>query len=57
MKRYYRRPTLEDMLGLSRSTIYRMMQDGEFPRPVKIGRRAVGWSSKEIERWISERHV
>lgn len=57
MKRYYRRPTVEDMLGLSRSTIYRMMQDGEFPRPVKIGRRAVGWSSEEIERWISERHV
>ena len=57
MKRYYRRATVEDMLGLSRSTIYRMMQDGEFPRPVKIGRRAVGWSSKEIERWIRERHV
>ena len=57
MKRYYRRPIVEDMLGLSRSTIYRMMQDGEFPRPVKIGRRAVGWSSEEIERWISERHV
>ena len=52
MKRYYRRPTVEEMLGLSRSTIYRMMQDGEFPRPVKIGRRAVGWSSEEIESWI-----
>ena len=57
MERYYRRPTVEDMLGLSRSTIYRMMQEGDFPRPVKIGRRAVGWSSEEIERWISERLV
>lgn len=57
MKRYYRRPSIEEMLGLSRSTIYRMMHDGDFPRPVKIGRRAVGWSSEEIERWISKRNV
>ena len=49
MKRYYSRPIVEDMLGLSRSTIYRMMNDGEFPRPVVLGRRAVGWRAADVE--------
>ena len=52
MKLYYRRKALEDKLGLSRSTIYRMMNHGEFPRPVRIGRRAVGWRSSDVEEWL-----
>ena len=56
MKYYYRRRDLEKKLGLSRSTIYRMMEAGSFPRPVQIGARAVGWCSKEIENWIDNRY-
>jgi len=52
MKRFYRRATLEDMLGISRSTIYRLMQNGDFPRPIKLGRRAVGWKSEDIDKWL-----
>ena len=55
MERYYRRSTLEHMLGLSRSTIYRMMNDGEFLRPVVLGRRAVGWRAVDVETWIKQR--
>ena len=55
MERYFRRSTLEDMLGLSRSTIYRMMNNGEFPRPVVLGRRAVGWRATDVETWIKQR--
>ncbi len=29
--------------GLSRSTIYRMMERDEFPKPTKLGVRAIGW--------------
>ena len=29
-----------------------MMDDGEFPRPVRIGRRAVGWRAEDIENWF-----
>ena len=36
-----RRPAVEAMTGLSRSTIYAMMAEGEFPRPLKLGKRAV----------------
>ena len=52
MKRIYRRSTLEEMLGISRSTIYRLMEDGDFPRPIRIGRRAVGWKSEDIDDWL-----
>jgi prophage regulatory protein len=38
-----RRPFVEEVTGLSRSTIYAMMSDGKFPRPYRIGRRAVAW--------------
>lgn len=52
MKRFYRRSTLEEMLGISRSTIYRLMEDGDFPRPIRLGRRAVGWKSEDIDDWL-----
>jgi prophage regulatory protein len=41
--------------GLSRSSIYSYIADGKFPQPRKIGSRAVGWDSWEIERWIDDR--
>jgi prophage regulatory protein len=52
MKQFYRRSALEDMLGISRSTIYRLMLDEEFPRHIKLGRRAVGWKSEDIDEWL-----
>lgn len=47
-----RRSQLEERLGLTCSSIYKMMDDGEFPRPMKIGRRAVGWRADEIAQWL-----
>ncbi|MFY9320720.1 MAG: AlpA family phage regulatory protein [Lentibacter algarum] len=32
--------------------MYKMMDEGEFPRPVRIGRRAVGWLAEDIEKWF-----
>ena len=41
--------------GLSKATIYRLMDRGLFPlrRPLCSG--AVGWSEEEVEAWIDER--
>jgi prophage regulatory protein len=41
--------------ALSRSSIYLKMTEGTFPRPVKLGPRAVAWRSSDIQRWIDER--
>ena len=50
-----RRPDVEAITGLSRSSIYAAMSRGEFPRPIKIGRRAVAWPKTVIDNWIEER--
>jgi prophage regulatory protein len=38
--------------GLSRSTIYLRIAQGRFPRPVRLGKRAVGWLESDISTWI-----
>ena len=49
-----RRRQLEEQLGLSRSSIYKMVADGLFPKPIKLGSRAVGWRADEVENWLIE---
>ena len=51
-QRMLRRPDVEALTGLSRSTIYASMDRGTFPRPVRIGLRAVAWREDDIERWL-----
>lgn len=41
--------------GLSRSSIYRLIKLGLFPKPIKIGITAVGWLASEIDQWIHDR--
>lgn len=48
-----RRKELEARIGLACSTIYAMMSEGRFPRPIKIGRRAVGWRASDVEEWLN----
>lgn len=48
-----RRKQVEARTGLARSTIYdRLRNDPEFPKPVSIGARAVGWIESEIQQWL-----
>ena len=53
--RLLRRPEVEAVTGLARATIYQKMAAGHFPRPVKIGVRAVAWPLSVIEKWIETR--
>ena len=49
--RLLRRRQVEEITGMSRWSIYKMMQNGEFPRPVKIGPTAVRWRASDIRAW------
>ena len=42
-------------IGLSRSTIYKLMENDEFPRPMKLGSQAIGWRDTDIDAWIENR--
>ena len=55
--RLLRRREVEKITGMSRSSIYQQMQEGEFPRPVKVGPAAVRWKSSDITAWIESRPV
>ena len=52
MPRLLRLDAVKELTGLSRSTIY---ADANFPKPVKIGERAVAWVEHEIKDWVSAR--
>ncbi|MCC6198541.1 MAG: AlpA family transcriptional regulator [Burkholderiales bacterium] len=50
-----RRPQVQQRTGLSRSTLYQYIKDGDFPKPVQLGLRAVGWLESDISDWIAKR--
>ena len=54
-ERILRRPEVEGRTGLSRSTIYAMMAEDLFPKPVRLGKRAVGWTESAISEWLESR--
>lgn len=41
-------------VGLGRTRIYAGVASGDFPKPVKIGRRSL-WVEAEIDQWIAAR--
>ena len=41
--------------GLSRSTLYQLLGNGEFPPQIKLGIHSVGWLEAEIDEWILSR--
>ena len=51
----YRVQQITDATGFTRAWIYKLMERGEFPIARKIGLRAVGWDSTEVDAWISEK--
>ncbi|MDE0236527.1 MAG: AlpA family transcriptional regulator [bacterium] len=48
-------PQVEALCRLSTSSIYRLMSDGLFPKPIRVGRRAVRWYASEIDAWLASR--
>lgn len=50
------KPVLE-MTGLGKTSIYKLMGNGEFPRCYRITKRAVGWRFDEVQGWIANRSL
>lgn len=50
-----RRKQVEARTGLSRSSIYAAIKVGNFPAPVSLGEKSVGWLQHEIDAWIASR--
>ena len=52
-ERIVRRPDVERITGLSRSSIYAKMASGTFPKPVRLGENSVGWKESDVQGWIA----
>jgi len=50
-----RRLEVQRITGLSKATLWRLVKTGDFPRPIKLSERAVGWKASEIDAWIESR--
>jgi prophage regulatory protein len=49
--------TVVRVTGLGRSTIYRLVAHDQFPPPVRLTRKAVGWRRVDVERWTNAREA
>ena len=57
MNRLVRMKELSRIVGYKPWSIYRLIRLGNFPRPVKLGQRAVAWRESDISDWIDSREV
>ena len=55
LQRLLRMRQLESYVGLKKTQIYHQISKGDFPRPVRISRRASAWIECEIVSWLSAR--
>ena len=49
-----RLPQVKLRVGLSRSSIYLAVSHGNFPKPVRLGARVVGWLESEVDAWLRQ---
>ncbi|MCF1252470.1 AlpA family transcriptional regulator [Pseudomonas putida] len=55
--RILRMKTVIEITGLARSTVYKYVAEGIFPKPLSLGGRSVGWLESEVNSWIQSRLV
>ena len=52
---FIRLPQVKEITSLSKSSIYRLMEDGDFPRQVSLGSRSVVWVKSQVEDWCIQK--
>lgn len=48
-------PEVISLVGLKTTTIYKMANEGKFPKQVKLGARSVAWIKSEVLQWNQEK--
>lgn len=52
---FLRLPGVKEITGLSKSSLYALIQEKSFPAPVRLGARTVAWVRSEVRQWALER--
>lgn len=53
--RLIRKPEVLRKTGLSHTTLYRLIKQGQFPAPLRISARISVWQESLVDKWIEER--
>lgn len=53
--RFIRLKEVLALTSLARSTVYKYIAQGLFPKPVSLGGKSVAWVESEIQAWIQAR--
>ena len=59
-KQIFRLKDVVELVGLSKTTIWRRMRVGEFPPALRLGgpsTRAIGWKMTDVEVWLEQRRA
>lgn len=51
---FLRQPQVLGLVPISKSTLWRRVQDKSFPQPVKLSERVTVWRVEDVRRWIVE---
>jgi len=54
-QQFIRLNKVKEITSLSKSSIYRLISEGDFPKQVQIGKRAVVWVRSDINAWINQK--
>lgn len=52
---HLRLPMVSRMTGLGQSTIWRMVKQERFPRPVKLSERITAWRADDVKAWLASK--
>ena len=52
---FIRLPQVKEITCLSKSSIYRLMEDGDFPKQIALGARSVVWVRSQVEDWCNQK--
>lgn len=53
--RFLRLPDVEAVTGCKKSTIYKLMKEGKFPKCIRITARMSAWPETKVLQWVQER--
>ena len=53
--RFLRLPEVLNLVGVTRSTLYRWMDAGTFPKQIHLGPRTIVWNERAVVQWMEDR--
>ena len=55
--RLIRLPQVEQLVGIKKTSIYRLMRANAFPRCVRLGHKCVAWPESAVLQWVQDRRA